>query len=82
MFSQEKTTEFGNDTSSVKIVLFHPSSKLSIQTEYYVNDVNSLFGNIGGMVGLLIGASLLGLVDYFLAFMQRNTMKVAKMTNG
>ena len=66
----------------MKIVLFHPSSKLSIQAEYYVNDVNSLFGNIGGMVGLLIGASLLGLVDYFLAFMQRNTKKLTKITSG
>ena len=80
--SREKTTAFGNDTSSVKLVLFHPSSKLNIQTEFYVNDFNSLFGNVGGMVGLLIGASLLGFVDYILAFMQRNTKKLAKITSG
>ena len=63
-------------------MLIHPSTKISIQKEYYINDINSLFGNIGGMVGLLIGASLLSLVDYFLTFMQRSTKKLGTMFSG
>ena len=82
MFQQKKVAEYANDTSTLKIVLFHPSSKITVREEFYVNNINSLFGNIGGMVGVLIGASLLSLADYILAFMQRGTKRLSKMTSG
>ena len=82
MFQQKKVAEYANDTSTLKIILFHPSSKITVREEFYVNDMNSLFGNIGGMVGVLIGTSLLSLADYILTFMQRGMKRLSKMTRG
>ena len=74
--------EYGNDTSTLRIILFHPSSKITVREEFYVNNINSLFGNIGGMVGALIGASILSLADYILAFTQKGTKKAKEVARG
>ena len=71
-----------NDTSALTIMLFHPSSKITVREEYYINSENNLFGNIGGMIGVLIGTSILGMVDRTLAFMQRGTKKAVKGAKG
>ena len=60
------------------MVLYHPSSKITVKEEFYVNNINSLFGNVGGMVGVLIGASILNLVDYMLAQMHKRTRKAVE----
>ena len=60
------------------MVLYHPSSKITVKEEFYVNNINSLFGNVGGMVGVLIGASILNLVDYMLARMHTRTKKAVE----
>ena len=73
---------YGNDTSTIKIILFHPSSKISVKEEFYVNNVNSLLGNVGGMVGLLIGASFLSLADYILALVQKGKKKTISVARG
>ena len=82
MFKQEKDITFGNDTRTLKIILFHPSSKLTVREEFYVTTTESLLGNIGGMIGVVIGASLLSLLDYFLAFMQSNGKKIVNAVKG
>ena len=72
----------GNDTSALTIMLFHPSSKITVREEYYINSENNLFGNIGGMIGVLIGTSILGMVDRILVFMQKGTKKAAEVAKG
>ena len=63
-------------------MLFHPGTKLTIREEFYVNTEESLLGNIGGMIGVLIGASLLSLVDNILAFMEKNTKRIVNAVKG
>ena len=82
MFKQENETTFGNDTRTLKIILFHPSSKLTVQEEFYVTTAKSLLGNVGGMIGVLIGASLLSLVDHILAFVQSNGKRIVNAVKG
>ena len=53
-----------------------------MKEEFYVNNVNSLLGNVGGMVGLLIGASFLSLADYILALMQKGKKKTIGVAKG
>ena len=72
----------GNDTSALQIMLFHPSSKITVREEYFINSENTLLGNIGGMIGVLIGTSMLGMVDHILAFMQKGTKKAVKVAKG
>ena len=57
----------GND-STVMLYLFHlKQPKISVREEYYVNSMNSLLGNVGGMIGILLGTSILGLVDLIIS---------------
>ena len=72
----------GNDTRTLQIMLFHPATKLTIREEFYVTTEESLLGNIGGMIGVLIGASLLSLVDNILAFVENNTKRIVKAVKG
>ena len=61
----------GND-STVMLYLFHlKQPKISVREEYYVNSMNSLLGNVGGMVGILLGTSILGLVDLIVSVIKR-----------
>ena len=62
----------GND-STVMLYLFHlKQPKISVREEYYVNSMNSLLGNVGGMVGILLGTSILGLVDLIISVVNRD----------
>lgn len=57
----------GND-STVMLYPFHlKQPKISVREEYYVNSMNSLLGNVGGMIGILLGTSILGLVDLIIS---------------
>ena len=50
---------------------------MTVKDEYLVNDFNYFLGNVGGLVGLLIGASILTIVDYTLDLLQRGAKKIA-----
>ena len=55
------------------LYLFHlKQPKISVREEYYVNSMNSLLGNVGGMVGILLGTSILGLVDLVISVINRD----------
>ena len=57
----------GND-STVMLYPFHlKQPKISVREEYYVNSMNSILGNVGGMIGILLGTSILGLVDLIIS---------------
>ena len=56
--------------------LLHPPAKMTKKDEYYVYDFNYAMGNVGGIVGLLIGASILTIIDFILNLMRRGAKKV------
>ena len=49
---------------------------MTIKDEYYVNDFNYFLGNVGGLVGFLVGASILTIVDYTMELLQRGAKKI------
>ena len=66
---EKETTKYGN--KSLQLTFYHTSAKVNVAEEYYIHTVNTLFGNIGGMLGLLLGTSALSLTDFMLAWMER-----------
>lgn len=74
--TDENYTHFGADKKTLAAHFYHPQIKMAIQDEYFVNDFNYFLGNVGGLVGLLIGASILTVVDYTLEMMQRGAKKI------
>jgi len=66
-YYEKEMPGLGND-STVMLYLFHlKQPKISVREEYYVNSMNSLLGNVGGMIGILLGTSILGLVDLIIS---------------
>ena len=63
-----ETTQYGD--KSLRLILFHSPAKVNVIEEYYIYTANSLLGNIGGMLGLLLGTSILSLADFMLAWME------------
>ena len=76
VLTDENSTQFGADAKTLAAHFYHPQIKMVIQDEYFVNDFNYFLGNVGGLVGLLIGASILTIVDYTLEMMQRGAKKI------
>ncbi len=52
------------ETGSLFLNLYIPLSKLTVREEFLVYDLAGLAGDMGGMVGMLLGASVLGLYDW------------------
>ncbi len=47
----------------IKLSLQNPTHCRIVKEEYLIYDVESLVGDAGGVIGMLLGASLLGLYD-------------------
>ena len=77
LVTDENSTLFGADKKTLAAHFFHPLVKMPVEDEYFVNDFNYFLGNVGGLVGLLIGASILTIVDYTLELLQRGAKKFA-----
>ena len=75
--THENSTEFGIDKKTMAVHFYHPPAKMTFKDEYYVNDFNYLLGNVGGLVGLLIGTSILTIVDYAMELLQRAETKIS-----
>ena len=75
--TNENTTKFGEDKKTMALHFYHPPAKMTVTDEYFVNDFNYFLGNFGGLVGLLIGASILTIVDYTMELLQRGAKKIA-----
>ena len=80
LVTQQKPTEFEKDKRTVALALISLPTKVTVREEYYVNDVNGLLGNVGGMVGVLLGASILTLADYVMELMRKSTKEVFRGT--
>ena len=76
LVTEENTTKFGENAKTVAVHLLHPPAKMTKKDEYYVYDFNYAMGNVGGIVGLLIGASILTIIDFILNLMRRGAKKV------
>ena len=76
LVTEENTTKFGDDAKTVAVHLLHPPAKMTVKDEYKVYDFNYAMGNVGGIVGLLIGASILTIIDFILDMMRRGAEKV------
>ena len=79
LLTEENTTQFGENAKTVAVHLLHPPAKMTVKNEYFVYDFNYVMGNIGGIVGLLIGASILTIIDYILDLMRRGAKKVVDL---
>ena len=60
------------------MVLFFPPAKITIKEEYYTTELGGVLGNIGGMIGMLLGASALSLLNTVLEFMFTRSQKAMK----
>ena len=75
---ETESNQYGEGKRTLRLGLFYPPAKITIRSEYYTVDMNSLFGNVGGVIGVLLGASILSLLDITLEFVftkTRNAMK-------
>ena len=79
LVTEENTTKFGENAKTVAVHLLHPPAKMTKKDEYFVYDINYALGNVGGIVGLLIGASILTIIDYILDMMRRGAKKVVDL---
>ncbi len=61
-----------NDTPSVFIVIKAPEPVMTYRSEFKVYDLSDLAGDAGGMVGMLLGMSILALYDSLLAWMVKH----------
>ncbi len=52
-----------SEVGGVRLIIYAPLGVLTRRSEYYVYDLGALAGDAGGMVGMLLGASLLGAYD-------------------
>ena len=77
LVTDEDSTLYGADKKTLSAHFYHPRIKMTVKDEYLVNDFNYFLGNVGGLVGLLIGASILTIVDYTLDLLQRGAKKIA-----
>lgn len=76
LVTDENSNNFGSDKTTLALHFFHPHIKMTIKDEYYVNDFNYFLGNVGGLVGFLVGASILTIVDYTMELLQRGAKKI------
>ena len=70
---ETKSEEYGEGKKVLRLGLFFPPAKITIRDEYYTIELNGLFGNVSGVVGVLLGASALSLLDMALEFMFTRT---------
>ena len=73
-----ESDQYGNSSRTLKMVLFFPPTKVKIVEEYYTIEIGGVMGNVSGILGALLGASALSLLDMVLEFMftkSRNAMK-------
>ena len=75
--THENSTKFGKDKKTMAVHFYHPPAKMTVKDEYYVYDFNYFLGNFGGLVGLLIGASILTIVDQTMDLLQSGAKKIA-----
>ena len=64
-----ESDQYGNSSRTLKMVLFFPPTKIKIVEEYYTTEIGGVMGNVSGILGALLGASALSLLDMALEFM-------------
>jgi hypothetical protein len=65
-FQNEEYTieqDIKENSSLIELEVYAPASKIIIEEEYVVHNINELLGNIGGFLGLLLGASVMSIID-------------------
>ena len=75
-----ESDEYGIGKRTLRLTLWIPPSKITIKDEYYTTDGSGVMGNIGGMIGMLLGASALSLLNMVLEFMFTRSQKAMKHT--
>ena len=75
---ETESDQYGEGKRTLRLGLFFPPAKITIREEFYTVELNGLFGNVSGVMGVLLGASALSLLDMALEFVftkTRNAMK-------
>ena len=75
---ETESSEHGEGKRTLRLGLFFPPAKITVRTEFYTIELNGLFGNVSGIIGVLLGASVLTLLDMALEFMFTKTKNAMK----
>ncbi len=65
----------GGTADSILVVLKAPDPLLTKVSEYKVYDLADLAGDVGGMVGMLLGLSILAVYDFATGWIKKESFK-------
>ena len=63
----------------ITVCLKNPFQATPVETEIYIYDFNNLIGDVGGILGLLLGASLMSAIDFVINCVKKKRRQYTDM---